>query len=133
MAIPVVVLMAMERVEVITGSDRRRSYGDDEKVRLVEGAFTPGVKVAEFAREWGVDPSLLYRWRRQMSGQAPRAPAFTPLTVFDEGDAAGAARASAPSGVVEMEFASGVRVRITGAADPGVIAATISALRGARR
>ncbi len=134
MAIPVAVLMALERVEIITGSERRRSYGDDEKVRLVEGAFAPGMKVAEFARQRGVDPSLLYRWRRQMSDHAPRSPAFTPLTVLDAGEAAGAARAlSTPSGMVEMEFASGVRVRITGAADPGVIAAMISALRGARR
>lgn len=126
--------MALERVEIITGSERRRSYGDDEKVRLVEGAFAPGVKVAEFARQRGVDPSLLYRWRRQMSGHVMGPPTFTPLAVFDGGDAAAATvTARVGSGTVEVEFASGVRVRVSGAADRGAISAVIAALRDRRR
>ena len=63
-AIRVAVLMAMRRVEVIADGGRRRRYDEGEKLRLVRGAFLPGVKVAEFACIEGVDASLLYRWRR---------------------------------------------------------------------
>jgi hypothetical protein len=36
----------------------------------------------------------------------------------------------APSGLIEIELAGGDRVRISGAADPAVVAATLRALAG---
>ena len=137
MAIHVAVLMAMQRVEVITDGGRRRRYDEDEKVRLVSGAFAPGVRVAEFARERGVDASLLYRWRRHLLGGAVARPSFAPLVVTGDGlaDARGsAAPMAAPEpAIVEVELACGARVRITGAADPASIRAVMGALRGRRR
>ncbi|MFD1626360.1 transposase [Azospirillum griseum] len=58
--------MAYERVEVLTGRERRRSCTPAEKVRMVEGAFRPGVVVTESARRLGVHECLLYRWRDLM-------------------------------------------------------------------
>lgn len=37
--------MAYQRVEVLTGTERRRTYTSTEKVRMVEEAFRPGVVV----------------------------------------------------------------------------------------
>ena len=54
MANDVAVPMAMQRVEVITDGGRRRRYDEEKKLRLVRGAFSPGVKVAGFARIEGV-------------------------------------------------------------------------------
>ncbi len=54
--------MATQRIEVITGREGRRQYSAEEKLGLVEAAFAPGVRRAEFARRAGVDQSLLYRW-----------------------------------------------------------------------
>ena len=56
MAVHVAVPMAMQRVEVITGGGRRRRYDEQEKLRLVRGVFSAGVKVAEFARIEGPSP-----------------------------------------------------------------------------
>ena len=58
--------MTYQRIEVLSGTERRRSYTPAEKARLVEEAFRPGVVVTEAARRLGVDESLLYRWRRSM-------------------------------------------------------------------
>lgn len=57
--------MAYQRIEILTGSERRRQYTAAEKERLVDAAFRPGVVVSEAARRLGVHESLLYRWRRQ--------------------------------------------------------------------
>lgn len=77
MAVP----MAFDRVEVITDGGRRRRYCADEKARLVARAFASGVSVVAFAREQGVDPSLLYRWRRQMGPATAAAVSFAPVIV----------------------------------------------------
>lgn len=133
--------MATQRIEVITGREARRQYSDEEKLRLVEAAFGPGVKTAAFARHSGVDQSLLYRWRRQFFGNQPGVPAFTPVAVLPEPASVPAATRlpepsgsqvspTATTGLVEVEFPCGVRMRITGAAEPAVVTAAIAALRG---
>ena len=57
----------IERVEIITGIQRRRRYTAEEKVRLVEQTMQPGMTVSAVARLYGVAPSLLFQWRRRMS------------------------------------------------------------------
>lgn len=126
MNIPMAVPMASQRVEVITGLAGRRRFSADEKVRLVEEAFAPGVQVASVARRLGIDQSLLYRWRRQLFGDPPRLPAFTPVTVTEPPDATPLPGTSA--GVVEVEFANGTRVRISGAVEASVVTAALVVL-----
>ena len=57
----------VERVEIITGRERRRRYSAEEKVRLVEETQQPGMTVSAVARLHGVSPSLLFGWRRRMA------------------------------------------------------------------
>ncbi|WP_455183347.1 IS66-like element accessory protein TnpA [Azospirillum palustre] len=127
--------MTIQRVEVITGLERRWQFSDEEKLRLVEEAFQPGVKATEVARRLGVDVSLLYRWRRQFFGQQPRLPAFMPITVATDAPAPEevteptAAPAVQPAGLIEVEFAT-ARLRITGPVDPALVGTVITALSG---
>src|SRR5512132_3821974 len=58
--------VAYQRMEIITGVGRRRSWSSEKKVRLVGEVAEDGV--AEVARRYEVCRSLLYRWRRQMRG-----------------------------------------------------------------
>ncbi|MDB5381021.1 MAG: transposase [Rhodospirillales bacterium] len=58
----------IERVEIITGIQRRRRYTSDEKVRLVEQTMQPGLTASAVARLHGVSPSLLFQWRRMAEG-----------------------------------------------------------------
>ena len=55
----------IERVEIISGRDRRRRYTAQEKVRLLEQTMQPGMTVSAVARLHGVSPSLLFQWRRE--------------------------------------------------------------------
>jgi hypothetical protein len=72
-----------------------------------------------------------------MFGTLPRVPAFTPVTVLPDPVSAPAAASSgsegasdAVMGVIEVEFAGGERMRITGAVDTAVVTAALAALRG---
>src|SRR3954469_16189978 len=80
--------MAYQRVEILTGTERRRNYTPAEKVRIVEEAFRPGVIVKDVARRLGIHESLLYRWRRLMRAASPPGglPTFVPVMVAPEPD-----------------------------------------------
>jgi transposase len=64
----------------LDGSPRqlRRFWSDEFKATAVEQACQPGVNMSAVARQIGILPSQLYRWRRELlgsdePGQAPAA------------------------------------------------------------
>ena len=137
----VVNVMAYQRVEILTGSERRRNYTPAEKVRIVEEAFRPGVVVKDVARRLGIHESLLYRWRRLMRAAAPTGglPTFVPVMVTPEPDrvepSALPSVTSPPvtptavaGAVLEVMLPDGARVRLEGAVDPALAAAVLTAL-----
>ena len=83
--------VAVQRIEVITGAGGRRSYTDEEKLRLVGEAEGGGV--AAVARRYGICKTLIYRWRRQIESGAlagEAVPSFVPVRVMESGsDAVG--------------------------------------------
>ena len=56
-----------QRIEIITGTERRRRWTATEKLAIVEETLLPGESVSAVARRHGVAPNLLYRWRRLMT------------------------------------------------------------------
>ncbi|MBY3193423.1 transposase [Rhizobium laguerreae] len=54
----------------LDGSPRqlRRFWSDEFKATAVEQACQPGVNVSAVARQIGILPSQLYRWRRELLG-----------------------------------------------------------------
>ena len=58
--------MPSAEVEVLT-VQRRRRFSAEEKQRLVEQTLQPGMTVSWVARQFGVSPSLLFRWRKLSS------------------------------------------------------------------
>jgi transposase len=55
------------RIEVITGTARRRRWTTEEKLRIVDETLRSGESISVVARRNGVAPNLLYRWRRLMT------------------------------------------------------------------
>lgn len=109
----------------------------------MEESLAPAASVAEVARRHDVHPNLLAVWRRQA-----RTGAFVceaELATGRDGEVHFAAVAIAPEqqaltapsgsfGAIEIEFAGGARLRITGSVDPTVLQATLAALtKGSRR
>ena len=121
--------MAYERVEVLTGRERRRGYTATEKARMIEEVFRPGVVVADAARRLGVDASLLYRWRRLSRTTTPE-PSFLMIADTTGGAGERVAPESPRSGRLEIDFPTGARLRVDGAVDPATLKAAIGALAG---
>ena len=78
------------RLELITGSKRRRARSAREKAAIVAETFAPGANVSEIARRHRLNRGLLFSWRRQVRRARPgpvaddtseggRVPAFVPV------------------------------------------------------
>lgn len=118
--------MTNGRVEVITSVERRRRWSASEKQQLVAASLEPGASVSALAREAGIHASQLYGWRRQLRVQPPTG--FAPARIVPDAPAG-----LIGPGTIEIEFASGARMRIAGAANPAALMAAVAALSCGRR
>ena len=55
----------VRRLELISGTGRRRRWSSDEKARIVVESLDPGSSVSEVARRHGLSPRQLFAWRRE--------------------------------------------------------------------
>ena len=119
--------MTNGRVEVITSVERRRRWSSAEKQQLVAATLEPGASVSAIAQAAGIQPGQLYGWRRQLRAQSQIG--FARVRI-----ASGSAPADlAGLGAIEIEFATGARMRITGAVDTATLTAAVAALAEGRR
>jgi transposase len=49
---------------VITSVQRRRRWSAEEKARIVQETYAPGMSVSLVARQHGVGPNQVFTWRR---------------------------------------------------------------------
>jgi transposase len=119
--------MTSQRVEIITSVQRRRRWSAAEKDHLVAASLEPGASVSAVAREAGIHASQLYGWRRQLRGRVRMG--FAPVRIAGEASASDLASL----GTIEIELASGARMRVMGAVDTVTLSAAIAALAGGRR
>jgi|SRR5215469_3180407 len=129
----------MSTVTFLPSAERRRRWAAAEKQRIVEESFTADTTVAEVARRHDIHPNLLHLWRRQArrgtvkpSCQPSGGPAgevqFASVAIATD-----RRTLAAPAGMIEIEFARGARVRITGLVDAATMSAAIAAVtRGER-
>jgi transposase len=136
-----------QRVEIITGTERRRRWNEEDKRRFVAEAFAPGAVVAHVARRHGVAESCLYAWRKRFGanddrmGNGPRDttrldhPRLIPIMVEPA-----STMASGPSpgpalplsGNAIITWPDGTRVEVEPAYPAGALRALIAALRPKR-
>ena len=121
----------VERLEVVD-TGRRRRWSEDEKLKIVVESFQSPRQVAATARRHGISRWQLHEWRRafraaQTETARPEA-GFAPVTV------AASLQVAAPDpGAIEIDFANGARMRVTGAVDEATLAAALRALSDGRR
>jgi transposase len=132
--------MTKAQIEVITSVQRRRHWSRAEKERLVAAAMEPGAVASEVARAAGIHSSQLFRWRQQLCERAQIPAVFSPVTVAPEvGATPSPPERAGPSsaeetGVIEIEFAGGGRMRICGSVAASTVSALMKALaKGKRR
>ena len=125
----------VERLEVVD-TGRRRRWSEDEKLKIVLESLQALRQVAATARRYGVSRSLLLRWRRSFRAEprdATQQPDFVSAMVVPESGPMPCPVAPASSGgAIEIEFATGARMRITGVADAATLKAAVAALADGR-
>ena len=131
----------VRRIEVFTGTGRRRSWSAEDKARIVAESLTSGESVCAVARRHGLSPQQLFGWRRQArqpleatGGEDARL--FVPAVVDAPPPARahrsrklkGARRSGGHSGIIELAI-DGVMVRVGRGAEAKTVAAVIRALK----
>src|SRR5262249_9390204 len=112
----------------------RPNYTREYRRQVAVAACEPGISVAKLAQAHGLNPNMVFKWRRQLkaglfNGVANGPTVLLPVTLPDvpagETDASASAlhsaephRDSAPAASgIEIEL-NGARVRVTGMVDP---------------
>jgi transposase len=119
-----------KQIEVITSVERRRRWSRAEKERLVAAAMEPSAVASEVARAAGIHTSQLFRWRQQLCERAQIPATFNRVAI-----AAAPASPVPPeqAGTIEIELATGGRMRIMGPVDARTVAALMKALAKSKR
>jgi transposase len=122
------------RMELMTGTPRRRSWTMAEKARIVAESYSGDRPVAELALRHGIHRNQLYNWHRELAEAAEAEVAddspFVPMRVAPpepETPVAQPGRHVDDSFAVEVEFA-GTTVRVRNAADGDLVRTVLDAL-----
>jgi transposase len=109
--------------------------GPEEKLRIVRETLLPGTVIADVARRHGIGTGLLYTWRKAMLASAVSGFARVEVQPAPEVEDRSPAKAKPlvsgrkpPSGRIEIEFPTGVRVRVDGGVDDTVLRGVLAAL-----
>lgn len=113
----------VRRIEVITGSEKRRRWTDDEKARVIEETLRPDAVVSEIVRRHGLTPQQVFTWRR---AEVDGAGSFVPAVIDAKEIAPASVDATRP--MIELDMA-GDSMWIWRDADIGVVTAVIGALK----
>src|SRR3984957_12340553 len=60
-----------QRIEVITGAERRRRWSWEQKQAIVAESVAPRASPTVIARKYGLNTGQLYTWRRQILRRVP--------------------------------------------------------------
>lgn len=129
----------VRRLEVITGTGRRRRFSADDKSRIIEETLAPGAVVSEIARRHGLTPQQVFGWRRQSrqvasAGVDREAPRFVPAVVdrpmrVRPVGRRGRRHSDLGASVIEVVI-DGVTIRVGRGAEAKMVVAVLRALKG---
>ena len=116
----------MRRLEVFTGSGRRRTWTLAQKAEILAESYESGEKVSAVARRHGLTPQQLFGWRREAQRwarrraandeAAARGTAFAPVVIEEAVRRSETSIGSDPSGgttAIEIVI-GGATVRVAG-------------------
>ena len=123
---------SVHRLEVISGTGRRRRFSGDFRARIVEETLAPDAVVSQIARRHGLTPQQVFTWRRQArnASRESDAPMFIPAVIEEPTDG-GPIEAGQSGGIIEIGI-GGSLVRVGRGADVDTMAAVIAALKRAK-
>jgi transposase len=130
----------VRRIEVFTGTGRRRTWSAEDKARIVAESVTSEESVCAVARRHGLSPQQLFGWRREARQPAASietsAALFVPAVVeaplleraVRHRDRNRRRPVDRSCGIIEVEI-DGVTVRVGRGAEAKTVAAVLRALK----
>jgi len=123
-------------VEILSGKERRRRWGLEEKLRIVTESNEPGATVRAVAARHDIYPSLLHTWRRHTrKGRLAPTPAamFVPVRLAEPprptAMASSASTEQIGAETIEIMFPDGCRLRVGNAVSATMLRRVIAELR----
>ena len=133
----------VRRLEVFTGSGRRRTWTPVQKAEILAESYESGEKVSAVARRHGLTPQQLFGWRREARRRGrrrasndegtARETAFAPVVVEETLRRSEAPIGSDPiggTGVIEIVIGA-TTVRVAPGTDAATLTAVLRAVRAA--
>ena len=123
-----------QRIEVITGAERRRRWSWEQKQAIVAESVALHASPTAIARKYGLNTGQLYTWRRQLlRRRLAGTPRFARVEVALEpprltGPIAGPGAGTA--GTIEITLADGTSVRVNADVDEPALRRVLGVLRG---
>ena len=108
---------------------RRRRWSEAQKREIVAETLEPGTSVSIVARRYDVNANQLFLWRRELLPKPASAEGEAMLPVEIVAEEPPRRRRTDRGGFIEIEFGSGVRVRVRGRAAPEVLRQVVELLR----
>jgi transposase len=125
--------VCLQRVEVITGVERRRNWPISKKLEIVAESEAEGAVVSEVARRHGIHPQQLFGWRAKLrkaekDASSITASVFTPVVVEPSAPAPNAAGHPNATSLIEIVLGS-ARVRVSGPVGGKTLVTVLKALK----
>ncbi len=127
----------VRRLEVFTGSGRRRAWTSAEKAGILAESYESGDKVSAVARRHGLTPQQLFGWRRdaqrrvvhRQDAAAAGSVTFAPVMVEALAPSS-AAPCAIPCGTIEIALGAAV-VRVSPGMDVTTLTKVLRAVKAA--
>ena len=98
--------MAWRRTEEIRGTIRKRRWSEAEARLVVSASQASGKSVSSFAREYGLQPSRIWRWLARLKGESKGGMHFHPVRLVEP------EHVDPGPGTIEVVLLNGRRVRV---------------------
>ena len=118
-------------VDTIGAADRRnKRWPETLKRQIVAETRRPGSSVSMVARRYDVNANQVFKWRRHYEAGSPDHD-LGPVPVLVRASVAAATGdlPRAGGGTIEIELASGARVRVSGAVDGAALSQVLERLK----
>lgn len=127
----------VRRLEVFTGTGRRRAWTTEHKTRILAESYESGDDVSTVARRHGLTPQQLFGWRRDARRRAARRQrdkadgvTFAPVLVEDGANAPATQFCAIAAGIIEIALGAAV-VRVSPGTDIATLTKVLRAVKAA--
>lgn len=128
----------MAKVEILTGAERQRRWSTEQKLSILQEAFSAGCRVSDVARRHDVLPQQIYAWRKKFSLpglKPPQTVSFVPVSLVggSESMSDGSKRSGARPRCkdVEIVLRNGRSLRIAADMDLEVLSSLVACVEAA--